>query len=64
MDCDVGSMDQFLQDLPKLSSEDKNSLDVMISFDELSKAVKQLSTGKSPGIDGLPAEFYKAFGVS
>ncbi len=62
MDCDVGSMDQFLQDLPKLSSEDKNSSDVMISFDELSKAVKQLFlTGKSPGIDGLPAEFYKAF---
>lgn len=28
----------------------------MISFDELSKAVQQLSTGKSPGVDGLPSE--------
>jgi len=42
---DGGSMEQFLGYLPKLSTGEKNSLDIMISFDELSKAVNQLSTG-------------------
>jgi len=33
----------------------------LISYEELSEAVKQLSTGCAPGVDGLPAEFYKSF---
>lgn len=33
----------------------------MINLNELSEAVQQLSTGGAPGIDGLPAEFYKTF---
>lgn len=60
-DCVSGSMDQLLQGLPKLNDMDKEELEQMISFNELSEAVQQLSTSRAPGIDGLPAEFYKNF---
>ena len=32
-----------------------------ISLDELHKAVKDLASNKTPGLDGLPGEFYKFF---
>lgn len=59
--CDLESMDQLLKGLPILKPEDRKTLDKLISYEELSEAVKQLSTGRSPGVDGLPAEFYKSF---
>lgn len=61
IDCDSENMAQLLQGLPKLQPGDKKELDTMISLNELSDAVHQLSTGRAPGIDGLPAEFYKTF---
>lgn len=33
----------------------------MITFHELPAAVQRLSTGRVPGIDGLPAQFDKHF---
>jgi len=60
-DCDPESMDQLLRGLPSLKPEDRKTLDKLISYEELSEAVKQLSTGRAPGVDGLPAEFYKSF---
>jgi hypothetical protein len=33
----------------------------MISEEECVKAIKSMQNGKSPGTDGLPAEFYKIF---
>jgi hypothetical protein len=33
----------------------------MISEEECVKAIKSMQNGKSPGIDGLPVEFYKIF---
>ncbi len=60
-DSDPASMDQLLEGLPNLKPEDKETLDSMVSYEELSEAVMQLSTGRAPGVDGLPAEFYKSF---
>ena len=37
-------------------------LDLPPSLEEVTKAVKQTSTGKAPGMDGIPAEMYKAAG--
>ncbi len=52
---------ELLQNLPHLTSEDKQTLDSAITFDELSAAVSGLASGRTPGIDGLPGEFYKHF---
>ena len=35
--------------------------DEIITLEELEKAVKKLQKGKSPGPDGIPAEFYQLF---
>jgi len=36
-------------------------IDLPITFQEVTKAVKYLALEKAPGIDGLPSEFYKCF---
>ena len=46
---------------PKVSPEDKNELEQEISRHECLKALKNMKNGKSPGSDGLTAEFYKFF---
>ena len=45
----------------KISTTDKTKLDAHLSLDELEKAIMALNNGKSPGPDGISAEFYKAF---
>ncbi|XP_076445488.1 uncharacterized protein LOC143283197 [Babylonia areolata] len=42
--------------------EINEDLDTLPTEDEVSKAVKQLSCGKAPGSDAIPAEVYKAGG--
>ena len=59
--CDSDCVDEILEGLPRLGEASSASLGSVISFDELSAAVEQLSCGRSPGVDGLPAEFYKTF---
>ncbi len=59
--CDGAATEQILCDLPHLSEEDQQTLDNPISFAELSLAVQELNPGKSPGLDGLSAEFYRVF---
>ena len=57
--------DEFLQKLdesiPKLSMDTKNFCDSDLTFKEITSAVSSLANNKSPGPDGLPAEFYKFF---
>ncbi|MBN3292510.1 YTX2 protein, partial [Polypterus senegalus] len=62
-DGDGGSEDQqaFLQDLPQLPNADVAQLNREVTFAELTTALGQLKTGKVPGIDGIPVEFYKEF---
>lgn len=54
-------MTQLLQGLPQLDSGSKTVLDAGITFEEVTAAVRQLNSGRSPGLDGLPADFYKSF---
>lgn len=46
-------------ELLKLNNEDKDCLEHDISLEECGIALKEFPNGKSPGSDGLPAEFYK-----
>ncbi|CAJ0940211.1 unnamed protein product [Ranitomeya imitator] len=52
--------DEAIARLPQV--EINKELDVLPSGDEVRKAVKQLSCGKAPGNDAIPAEVYKAGG--
>ena len=45
----------------KLSKEQKSNLDKPITTEEVFDAIKKLPTGKSPGLDGFPVEFYKEY---
>ena len=38
------------------------SLDLPPTMEEIQKAIKQTSSGKAPGMDGIPAEIFKAAG--
>ena len=40
---------------------DRKKLDAQITLDEFSKALYSLSSNHTPGITGLPPEFYKVF---
>lgn len=46
-------------DLPQLSSEQKEFLDLDITLEEIMEVIKALPTGKAPGPDGFVAEFFK-----
>lgn len=59
--CDLEAANQLLDGLPRLEKDDEAELEKPLSFQELTMAVQQQSPGKSPGLDGLTSEFYKAF---
>ncbi|KAI4877182.1 hypothetical protein NFI96_027554, partial [Prochilodus magdalenae] len=59
--CDQAAADFFLTGLPQLPEQHKGDLEQCLSFAELTESVQAQSEGRSPGLDGLPAEFYKAF---
>lgn len=56
------SMDAFLGqvDFPQVSEDVKNRLDEPITADEITVAISSMQSGKSPGPDGFPSEFYRA----
>ena len=41
-----------------ITNEQKSACEKAISEEELDKAIKNLKTGRSPGFDGIPSEFY------
>ena len=45
----------------KISDSDKNLLETNLSIEEVGKALFGLSNDASPGIDGIPAGWYKVF---
>ena len=61
---DIVEIDQYLEHTHmenKLDDENKTICEGLVSIQECQDAIKQLKDNKSPGIDGLPAEFYKTF---
>jgi hypothetical protein len=56
-------MHKFLDtyDHPRLNQEDINHLSRSITQNEIEAAIKSLPKKKSPGPDGLSAEFYQTF---
>ncbi len=44
-----------------LSDDEKNTCEGYITKDELLAALKQTKNNRSPGIDGIPVDFYKVF---
>ena len=53
--------DLLANDIPQLSDESKTLCDRNITLEECGKALAELPNGKSPGSDGLSADFYKFF---
>ncbi|KAJ4927839.1 hypothetical protein JOQ06_015641 [Pogonophryne albipinna] len=49
------------QGLPQLSPAESDTLGSDITLEELTSAVTQMASSKAPGIDGLPADFFKHF---
>ena len=59
---DMQIQTQIIDDLElSLTDHDRDSCEGAISAGELLFALKGLQTGKAPGSDGLPTEFYLAF---
>ena len=45
----------------KITNEQNNKLTKQIEITEIKEAIQSMENGKSPGIDGIPIEFYKEF---
>ncbi|TWW61078.1 Transposon TX1 uncharacterized 149 kDa protein ORF 2 [Takifugu flavidus] len=58
---DDGLFDEFCEDLPRVSEETNSRLDRPLQLDELQAALLSMKGRKSPGVDGLTVEFFKAF---
>lgn len=50
-------------DIPKLTENQKQSLEGEISLPELTSALKRMKNNKSPGSDGFTADFFKFFWI-
>lgn len=58
-----GRIDCFLNsiNLNKLSDEEADSISQPITAEEINNVIRKLKNNKSPGVDGLPGEYYKMF---
>ncbi len=60
----LGRTDELINSIgehPKLTDNEKETIDSMVTEQEILKALKASPNNKSPGEDGLPSEFYKVF---
>lgn len=46
-------------ELPKINKEDQTTLDTSITNEDIIQAINSMQSGKAPGPDGFPTEFYK-----
>ena len=60
---DETQMDTFFQklDFPRVSPNDHQALDAPLTLSEIKETISPMNSGKSPGPDGYPVEFYKRF---
>ncbi|KAK3527705.1 hypothetical protein QTP86_034618, partial [Hemibagrus guttatus] len=59
--CDAESAEDLLKELPQLHETQKEEIDRTNNLQELTDTMSQLSVVRSPGIDGLPVDFYQHF---
>jgi len=55
---DQSLIDYFLKEVPKLPEIDRDSCEGLLSVEECLISINKMENGKSPGMDGLPKEFY------
>ena len=48
-------------DVPKLSDQEKDSLEGLITYPEATNFLRNMNNDRSPGSDGFSAEFFKFF---
>ena len=60
---DTSHLDKFLDGLGRLSPESRDSLEEPVELQGLLEVIKDCEKNKSPGIDGLPYEFYQVTGL-
>ncbi|KAJ1141716.1 hypothetical protein NDU88_008044 [Pleurodeles waltl] len=48
-------------ELPCLGEEQVEALEAPLDLEEIKASIRELASGKTPGPDGLPVDFYKAF---
>ena len=62
-DTNDSDIESFLKnlDIPKLSDDQKHILDQPITKNELYNTLISMNRNKTPGLDGLPTEFYIVF---
>jgi hypothetical protein len=60
---DHAKMTNILQGIPKLSDEQKEKTKGLITYNECLKSLKSMKNGKTPGLDGISADFYKFFWI-
>ncbi|CAM2096674.1 unnamed protein product [Caretta caretta] len=49
------------EELPTVSASNRDQLELALTLDEFSEALRRMPTNKSPGMDGLIVEFYCVF---
>ena len=54
-------MNLFTSHLPSLTETQRLELEVPLTLAERDRALGEMDSGKAPGIDGIPAEFYLEF---
>lgn len=61
--CDKAKLAQFFNSLriPTVGQQDRTDLDSSISAAVIDRAIKRMRSGKAPGPDGFPIEFFKKF---
>ena len=52
-------LDEFLEGLGKLSPQSQQEIEKPVIYGDIEEALKHAENNKSPGLDGLPYEFYK-----
>ena len=57
---DWSGLDDFLENLDKISDDDRDQIIRNIKKEEIDEIVKECPNMKSPGLDGLTYEFYRA----
>ena len=56
------TQEQLLKHInPKFSNTQNQKLIEQTKITEIQEALQTMENGKSPGIDGIPVEFYKEF---